>query len=275
MVEYWKDTSGLGARIVTQPGLPSRGFSLVELSIVLLILGVLTRTAIVPMTRVVENRQRHTAESQLSAIRESVIAHVVANGALPCPVKLNALSAEPGSVSGSRFISAENTARLMGGNDRQVCTVSQGGVPAATLGLFGSVDSDGALLDPWNRPYRLAVSLVSHTEHGSADLPDWTSPGEAAQVGLKALHADILVCSRSVGDNCSARDLRSSEIASLVWTSGKDDSNSGAQRENLDGDDVFVSQEHSNVQEHRFDDQMMWVSAADVMYWMLRAGWLP
>ena len=237
-----------------------RAFTLVELSLVLLILGLLTRSLLTPLAgaRTLLN-QRVTAD-QLESVRESLIGYVVANGALPCPVPSSSLHPLVPQV-GQAALSE--------------CSVALGGLPASALGLAGATDEHGQLLDVWNRPYRYAVSLDSHTEKGDVDLPDWTTPGEATRVGMRELAAAITVCSQPNAGKCPQRAVRANDVVFVVLSLGLDDSPAGSQAENLDDDLEYLLQDESIDQATLYDDQLIWSTAPDIMYWMLRSGWLP
>ena len=243
------------------------GFTLVEMALVLLILGVLTKAAIMPLVAVQTHRQTQITARQLEIIRESVIAYVVAYGALPCPV----LFANRSSATASPLIYRQESS----GAEPSECEYERGGVPAKILGLLGAVGENGALIDAWNQPYLYAVSLANHTERGDKSRADWTHAGEAAQVGVPNLSADIVICMEMQANDCSGRDVRANQVAFMVLSHGRDSTAAGAQKENLDDDQVFLLQPESQIESNRFDDQLVWATAADIMYWMLRMGWLP
>jgi len=132
-----------------------------------------------------------------------------------------------------------------------------------------------ALLDPWGRSLRYAVSLSNSTEAGDQALPDWTTPGEAAHVGISNLSSSLVICNSAATANCTGRAIRASQIAFVVLSTGADSSAQGYQGENLDGDDYFVSSGLSIAQDTYYDDLLVWGSNADVIFWLLRMGWLP
>ena len=239
------------------------GFTLVEMALVLLIIGVLTRAGIAPLYEVQSARQIRQAQAQLQRIKQSVQAYVVANGVLPCPVTLRAHTLVTRNTEEAACATA------------QAGVTGHGGVPARLLGIEGPVDANGSLLDPWNNPYRLAVSMVNHADYGNPDLADWLHVGEASSIGLSQLQADLVLCMESVAGHCPNDKVRAHEIAYIAWTLGADDSRSGAQGENQDQDLVFVLQEPSIHAEAPFDDQLVWGARTDVIYWLLRAAWLP
>lgn len=255
--------------------LQGKGFTLVEMALVLLIIGLLTKIAIAPLAGMQAHRMRMQAEQQLQGVREAVFSHIVAYGAIPCP--LSDESAGP-SLSHQNTLGAAGYSVPPGGSIIQaasVCTVSAGVVPARQLRLAGAVNAMGALLDPWGNVYRYSVSLSNAETEGSTDWPDWTTAGEAAAVGIGNLSADLVLCNTATSGNCGGRNIRADQIAFVVLTTGADESTSASQSENLDNDNYFVVTEESIQQEQKYDDIVVWGSAADVMYWMLRMGWLP
>ncbi|MFK7893136.1 MAG: type II secretion system protein [Granulosicoccus sp.] len=245
------------------------GFTLIEMAMVLLILGLLTRAAIMPLTSVIEHRKQQAVDTQLQQIRQAMLSHLVAYGALPCPVAmthggLHRLPTTPDLPSG------EVTAMRW-----QPCLSHQGGVPAVPLGLSGALSSSSALLDPWGQEYIYSVSLNSTTVDGELGPEIWTTPGTASHAGLSQLYADIKICSKPSRNGCPASRIRADQIAFLVLSPGEDNSSRGFQAENLDGDQDFVLLPDSVAPHEQFDDRLVWGTASEMAYWLLRMGWLP
>ena len=226
------------------------GFSLIELSIVLFISAMLLRAAIVPLPQLRDTAMRKQARQQLQNVRQALIGHVIQTGALPCPVSLK------GEGSGATG-----------------CQIAEGGVPAVTLGLLGSVNSAGAVLDAWDRPLRYALSHADHQSEGTVGLPDWSSPGEVAAIGLAKVQADLRLC-LNFETKCTKQHLRADQLVAIVMSDGRDGSDSGAQSENQDGDTDYALTAHSQVDGKTFDDMLITLSSSDVAYWLLRGHWL-
>jgi prepilin-type N-terminal cleavage/methylation domain-containing protein len=247
----------MGCRVVGRRHIQC-GFTLVEIAIVLFIVGLLTRTLLEPIAIAQKHRQFDLTRSELQQVKDSVHAHLVAHGYLPCPhagSKVNQLSSD--HTSGVE------------------CEVLEGSVPAVLLGLSGAIDSNGSLLDVWNRPYRYAVSLSNHTTKGNQRFPDWTTRGEASNVGLRYLSSNLVLCVEPSQAACAKNKVRANNLAFVVLSLGQDVSASGAQLENQDGDETYIINPLSIRADSPFDDQIVWSSTQDVLYWMLRAGWLP
>lgn len=241
-----------------------RGFSLVEMAIVLLIVGLMSGAVIEPLMSVRARALHKAAIDQLDTIKSSLIAQAVASGALPCPQALHRAGHSLPTI----------TAPVVP-PDSKPCRQARGGIPAGVLGLAGAVNEHGLLLDPWGRPYRYALSLHSHDSKGRPEWPDWSTPGEATRVGLGDLAADLLLCGTAVRSACPRRQVRASGVVFVVLSLGEDDSLSGLQYENQDDDQYFLMAESSVEPENRYDDYLVWATAPDVAYWLLRAGWLP
>jgi prepilin-type N-terminal cleavage/methylation domain-containing protein len=103
------------------------GFSLVELSIVLVVIGLLLGGVISGTAAFIQSARNHEANSALELIRESLIGFLVENGRLPCP-----------DTDGDGME-----------NGPGVCNV-EGDLPFAQLGV--------AERDPWEGSYRYRVT---------------------------------------------------------------------------------------------------------------------
>jgi len=62
-----------------------RGFTLVEMAIVLIVMGLVSSLLIAPLAMRAEINQRHAAESMLDTITDALIGFALVHGRLPCP----------------------------------------------------------------------------------------------------------------------------------------------------------------------------------------------
>lgn len=133
-----------------------RGFSLLEMAIVLAILGVLMGGVLMAVSQSVENGRRASARAQLQQIEEALYAYAQYTGYLPAPVEISGISY----------------------------------VPAAELGLSGMTDENGLLLDPWRNPLRYAVAgnyteaAALKAEYASGEVPNGLSVCQDADCTL-------------------------------------------------------------------------------------------
>ncbi len=226
------------------------GFSLVELSIVLFISAILLRAALIPLPQLRDTAMRKQTKQQLQDVKQSLIGHIVKTGALPCPITLTGT----GKTTGS-------------------CQVAEGGVPAVVVGMLGAVNPAGAVLDAWGRPLRYALSQADHTSEGTRGLPDWSTAGEVAAIGLSNVDADLRLC-LNANTACTKQQLRADQLVAIVISDGRDGSAVGVQQENQDGDSDYALTAHSQVAGQVFDDLMVTLSSSDMAYWLLRGHWL-
>lgn len=243
-----------------------RGFTLVELAIVLVIVGTLTRSLIVPFGEFVEERRVIATRARLEQVRAALIGHLVSQGALPCPLSASLVSAgtmtAPSGASGTA-------------GEAPDCGRGSGLLPASIIGMPGPIAVNGALLDAWGRPLQYVVSLADSRAAGNPQQADWTTVGELSAVGLTHLQADLVLCRLASADRCPRGALRTDTIAFVVLSTGADPTDRDVQIENLDGDTTFAIAPRSDIDGYRFDDQLVWASRNELAYWLLRAEWLP
>src|SRR5689334_11149177 len=111
-----------------------QGFTLVEMAVVLVILGLLLSTLLIPLSAQIDQRNYAETREQLDEIREALIGYGASHGYLPCP----AVSASNGSE--------DRSANTCTGNKRV------GFLPWAELGV--------PKLDSWGHLYRYSVKLA-------------------------------------------------------------------------------------------------------------------
>jgi prepilin-type N-terminal cleavage/methylation domain-containing protein len=221
--------------------LPKRlaGFNLIEMAIVLVILGVLLGGLITPFSAQLDASKRRGADNLVNDIHDALLGFAAASGRLPCP-----------ATAASNGLSAPNTATT-------ACTTNHGFVPARVLGLNGSVDASGRLLDPWLSPIRYSV----------------TSAGTGAYTNdiTLTLVPDFRICQQSA---CTG--ILADNVVAVVFSVGEDGTatTSPDQLENTDADTTFVNRTFSELGGAEFDDHVRWISPATLTYQLVRAGQL-
>jgi len=250
-----------------------RGFSLVELSIVLLIMGLVLGGLAMPLAVQRENARIQDEKSQLQSIMTAIEGFALVNGFLPCPATpaSNGYSASSGGA----------------------CTEQHGFVPATTLDIGGARNEDNFLLSPWGAPIRYSVTASDVDGDG---VWDFTSPGEMQAITMPALLPDIVVCSTAAGSSATACGSAGTTLADrsplVIYSLGQDwNSFSSADQvenvgANLGGgasgtsyrvadDSVFVTRRRSDMSGNEFDDQLLWLSANALYRGLVDAGRLP
>lgn len=250
-----------------------KGFTLVELSIVILIMGLILGGIAMPLSAQRESVRIREARDVLEYVEATLQGYALVNGSLPCP-------ATPVSVG---------LAATAGGG----CVVQHGFVPASTLGLPGSRNDDNLLLDPWGSPIRYSVSAADVDADGNWDF---TTSGELRDVGMSDLAPDLSVCSTAAGTTASACGSAATTLSArapmVVYSMGKDWTSFGGadQLENagatlgggpsgtnypIAADLVFVSRSRSEQSGSEFDDVLVWMSPLSLYHELVNGGQLP
>jgi prepilin-type N-terminal cleavage/methylation domain-containing protein len=262
-----------------------RGFTLVELAVVLAIVGLLLGSIIYALSAQQEQRAREQTQRSLEQARDAVLGFAVANGRLPCPA----------SVASAGI---ENPA---GGGD---CTnYYDGFLPAVTLG-FQPVDSDGFAVDAWNNRIRYAVArnLNAGTCAGTSTVPHFTVKATLKQNGMSCQpsNTELLICKSSqtapapAPGNCGPASNAvtnanpSGTVVAIIFSPGK---NYGVapsaalataagkpdEAANLDGNTVFISHTPApmGATGGEYDDMMVWIPVGVLYGRLASAGVLP
>lgn len=274
----------------------NRGFTLVEIAIVLLIVTILLGYSVAMLTVQQELKQYRQAEKEMQRIVEAVEAFAQVNGYLPCPAWADDLAAPTVSSNGAEC-REDGGALDCNGSDPATdsCDVWFGYVPGKTLGLTGRYSQNtGLLLDPWGMPYRYQVSdsnVDSNATPGATAEDDFVMLGEMQDEGIANLSPDLFVCNADPSPGSAGTDTDCGgagntlvgDLPVVILSTGKDklgnvSGNSWIQRENLDNgvnDRVFVSTTISTQANAEFDDLVKWVPANVLYSKMIEAGQLP
>ncbi len=249
------------------------GFTLVELSIVILIMGLILGGLAMPLSTQLENGRMRETQELMSVMEDAIQGFAIVNGHLPCP-------ATPAS---------NGLAATSGGG----CVTQHGFIPATTLGLAGPRNADNLVLDAWASPFRYSVSAADVDIDGNWDF---IAPGEMRDVTMSALAADLVVCSSATGASavaCSGPATTLTSTAPLViFSMGKDWGafSSADQMENVGAnlgggpsgtsyrvpqDIVSVSRGRSELPGGEFDDLVSWGSTSRLYHRLVDAGQLP
>ncbi len=245
----------------------NHGFSLIEMAVVLMIMGVLMSGVLISISQTTLSARRASALAQLRQVEEALYGFAESQGRLPCPASIAALPTNKGFEDGSA------------GN----CNYTHGFLPSATLGINGPTNDDGLLLDPWGNPLRYSlqktiggsnpdfsdpVSIKSFFKGGTALAP---TPGITFQV------CDTSDCSGSILANTAPAVIMTMGENWASSTSPNEVTNAGTN--SLGGhpvhagaDLIFVSAGYS---EDNFDDQLVWLSPYVLFSRMVSAGKLP
>lgn len=243
----------------------NRGFSLIEMAVVLMIVGLLLGGMLVPLSAQIDQRNVSDTQKTLSEIKQALIGYAITYGRLPCPASSTSNGTESFAFGGV----ASN------GNCLNFPSFYNGFVPAATLGLT-PLDSQGYVIDAWG--YRIHYAVTSANSYA------FTKTGGIITGGLSALAPNLLVCASATGitaTSCGAASnaLTSTGVPVVIYSIGKNGGSGGTSPDEIanpnpnsaDNDRVFVSHPPTST----FDDLVDWISPNILYNRMVAAGNLP
>ncbi|MCB4360759.1 type II secretion system protein [Quatrionicoccus australiensis] len=243
----------------------NRGFSLIELSIVLLVVALLSSSLMLNFSAQQDNTANFEARHQLDEAKEALLGFAIAQNRLPCP-------AAPGK---NGIESPEG-----GGN----CSNPWDGyLPAVSLGIQ-PVNAQGYAIDPWGNPIRYALSAFKNPACG-ADFCLATQNGVRNAWHSSAPPApDLRVCNtanNSTGSagsaECASDTALIKDATAIIFSLGKNGTQTPVDKDeiaNLNGDRLFVASTFgSNSQQ--FDDHLVWLSSNILYSRLIAAGRLP
>lgn len=220
-----------------QPPRVQLGFTLLEMAIVMVVLGLLLGGILMPLSTQMEKQDRDETQKILQDIQDALIGYAMANGRLPCP-----------DTDGDGIIDMSGT-----------CTNVQGTIPWVDLGVGKN--------DVWGQSFTYRVT-------GSfADNTDGTGCGIAtAGISFELCStADINILDASAGNPVA------NQIPAIVIAHGSNwaTTTSADESENTDTDTTFVDRRPSMNAAPTFDDQVIWISSNILKTRLVSAGRLP
>lgn len=217
------------------------GFSLIELTIVLVIIALLSSGLILGITAQRDAIANQDAQRQLDNAREALLGFAITNGRLPCPAVATLATSDANA-------------------GKENCTSQHGVLPWATLGLPET--------DPWgqrltyyaNNNFTTAVAAGATAAFtldtvGNASVKESLSAGSDLASALPA----VIVCHGSRG--AGGYQNSGSQISGAA----------GEEAENADADTLFIAHTPTET----FDDLLTWINPSILKSKLVAAGKLP
>ena len=272
--------------------LSQRGFSLLEVAIVLIIVTILLTAVGVPLASQVQARRTEETRRVLEETKDALLGFTVANSRLPCPATASSMGLEsfcPAGTMTGTCAGSETTVVQTHGN---CSNFYDGFLPAASLGLSG-LDNQGFLRDSWGeQANRLRYAVYSPNRNSpptavNLENHPFTRPGGMQAATITNLGAStatyIYICASATGvtaANCGTAITLTTKAPILVFSLGANasaSSNGTDETENLSASNnkVFVSHTPTIGGTNEFDDIATWISVNTIIKKMLDAGKLP
>lgn len=281
-----------------------RGFTLMELAMVMFIFALLLGGMILPLSAQNELRRQAETQKTLSDARDALIGFAMINGRLPCPASSTSNGRESFCSNQSGACTATTNRDSPGAADHGRCSNPHDGFfPAASLG-FTPVDSQGYAIDGWGEDtvnrLRYAITDVSYTPTattaycqpsggtGTTAFFPFTCPSGMKEIFSAVSSSDLRICNgganvTNVGTttaDCSAGNALATDAVAIVYSVGKTGGSAGAgtdenhnpnPKSTLTADRAFVDAPQSAS----FDDSLVWISKSALFGRLVTAGKLP
>lgn len=258
----------------------NKGFTLIELAMVLFIVSLLLGAILTPLATSIEQENRQQAEDMLEEIRDTLIGYAIINGRLPCPDC-------PDSAVGTCNAGSPNDGIEDRSGSPLTCRTSFGNLPWVDL----QVDEN----DPWGNHVTYQVSS------------DYSRDSNTSACGTETVGVSFELCTVGTIDVRGAYSASYSgnpdiadNVVAIVISHGKnylDQTQQNQEVENYgrnpvnpdtgsnilssytatdyDGN-VFIKRDYSQSNDDiTYDDLMIWVSPNTLMNKMVSAGKLP
>ena len=235
----------------------NRGFSLIEVAVVMFIIVLLLGSILIPLTTQVEQRQISDTQKTLEEIREALVGYALVNGYLPCPDTDTDGSENVDAVTGRcSTISVDN--------------VAYGRLPHLNLGLGRS--------DLWDNRFTYVVNEQFARRAGSTSSPfTLATPGNdiyicatAACVATARLSTAAIFAVVSHGKNGAGAVSYATNAMNPASVSADEQDNYGTDRE-IVSHPPFTG----GAAASEFDDIVIWLSRYTLFNRMVAAGKLP
>jgi prepilin-type N-terminal cleavage/methylation domain-containing protein len=231
-----------------------RGFTLIEVSIVLLIIAFTLGSIMIPLGTSLEQKAINDTKQQLADIKAAIINFTIANRRMPCS----------DTTTGNNRDGLENTTA-------GACTNEFGSIPHVTLNIPHRQDA-------WGQPF------IYHVTASFADTAPGTTGPCATPVNA---NVSIAMCSSTHGNitvneynlSTGADDPAALNIAAIVLSKGKhfqDADNSAKEDENANNDFVYFKNSYNDRNSTMpFDDIVVWISPNELIGHLIQAQILP
>lgn len=245
--------------------LAQRGFTLIELAIVLFIVALLLGGMLLPLAGQQDIRNYGDTQKTLVEARDALYGFAMANDRLPCPASSTSNGVEDPVGGGA-------------------CNHPYDGFyPAATVGL-APIDAQGYLLDGWGGESDNRVRYAISTANSNA----FSTASGMKTTGMTTLAPDLRICNTGVGmvnpgtaaAACATTTSLATDAVAVIYSLGKNAGSGGAgteeshnpnPRATVTADRAFINAPQSSA----FDDQMVWVSKNTLFNHLVAAGRLP
>lgn len=247
------------------------GFSLAEMAIVLVIVGILMASGLGALSSQMSNQRFKESKQMLDRANEALIGFALANNRLPCPA--DPVLANSAALAGKE---ARNDGSVASTAYR--CKMVYGDLPWVDLGL-PEVDAWGRRLKYQVTTFPTGASPYSSDLAGRNDAgtPNCGSAAVRPCFNLNTVGTISVYSASSRDGNSVASVKRISDAAAVIFSEGPNGAGSGADElENRDAAaDGTTPRFVQDSPDANFDDLLVWLATPTLFYRLATAERLP
>lgn len=251
-----------------------RGFNLIEIALVLVIVGLVLGGGIAALGPLLENKKVSDTQERIKQASDAILMYAIVNKRIPCPAS-----------------ATSNGIEVMLNASGKCANFDNGFVPARTLGLMEQ-GPNGLVQDAWSYGLRYGVSQTTITSVGGggglacpSSVPCYplTKANGFNDAGTTVLR-ELQVCASSTGISTNITPptcgtaARLAEVGFVVWSTARNGAKSLAptpvgdgpdENANLNNDRVYVFHSRTDAgppvpPNGAFDDLFRWTSVTAI-----------
>lgn len=229
--------------------LRDNGFTLVEMAMVLVIIGLLLGGILGPLSAQIEVSNIKATTATMEQVKDALYGFAMAKGRFPCPATSTTSYTTEDPVSGTG-----------------ICTTQYGNVPYNTLGLVGTVNSSNQMVDNWGYPILYNVT--------SASSNVFTKPSGITGTSMATLSGLTLFTAKCNAPDCSPAVTYTTQAPVVLVSTGRNGppGTSTNETENTNNDTIFAKQGPNDSTANYYDDIVTWISMYGLFTKMSAAG---
>ncbi len=258
------------------------GFTLVEMAIVLVIIGLLLGGMLMPLSAQIDQRKISDTQKMLDGIKEALIGFAVANGRLPCPASGTSAGRESFCTSATGACGTAIVPPAAIPAHGRCTNPYNGFLPAATLGLT-PVDGGGYAVDAWNITQNRIRYAITNYYDATNLIYSFTAPTGMRTTGIGTLAPNLYVCASATvitATSCGTATALTSNAPAVIFSLGKNAPVTPVGADELANQDnnpvfVFHAPAATGTTNGEFDDLVTWLSFPVLLNRIVTAGQLP
>ena len=243
------------------------GFSLVEITVVLFILGLILAGTITPLSLSIDQAQRNDAEKRIDSVETAILGFTLTNQRLPCPDCPTGTGVAACTGNENDGIEDISAGQCILGTTNAIA----GNIPWVSLGINGR--------DSWGRVIQYAVDAeyADTTADTTNKLAGCTNP---VTTNSFSLCSQAVITINDAGATCvGTPNAVAQSIPYIVFSHGQEESDATStlcnELENVNGNNNFVSRDYTEDNTLYFDDLIFWGSPFILNSQMVKAELLP